>query len=75
MAMYVDLKFVTMIVCATKQKFNGQEVHQRHRRRVAVTPKAMSENGAQARKKTTIHKLVDYFGAVTVPGMSNNYFP
>ena len=68
MSSHVDLKLLTMIVCTTKQSFNGQVAHQRHRRRVAVTPKAMSENGAQARKKTTIHKLVDYFGAVTVPG-------
>ncbi|KAI8110189.1 hypothetical protein M9435_001868 [Picochlorum sp. BPE23] len=28
----------------------------------------MSENGTPQRPKTTIHKLVDYFGAITVPG-------
>jgi 2-methylisocitrate lyase-like PEP mutase family enzyme len=28
----------------------------------------MSENGVSARNKTTVHKLVEYFGAITVPG-------
>ena len=29
---------------------------------------SMSENGGVTGRKTTIHKLVDYFGAITVPG-------
>lgn len=49
--------------------FNAPVARIPPRRRGMVTPKAMSENGVSARKKTTVHKLVDYFGAITVPGM------
>lgn len=58
---------MNVTVCNTT--FNAPGACTSHRRRVLVTPKAMSENGVSARKKTTVHKLVDYFGAITVPGM------
>lgn len=41
-------------------------------RRLKVTATQMSDNGWPTTRKTTIHKLVDYFGAITVPGMNHN---
>lgn len=58
-----------MNVTASNITFNASSRCISHRRRVMVTPKAMSENGTASRNKTTVHKLVDYFGAITVPGM------
>lgn len=37
-------------------------------RSLKVTATQMSDNGWPTTRKTTIHKLVDYFGAITVPG-------
>jgi hypothetical protein len=66
---YSSYLYLKMNVTVSNTRFNAPGVCIFPRRRVLVTPKAMSENGVSARNKTTVHKLVEYFGAITVPGM------
>ena len=62
--MMASYKFKTSI-----SKHQGPSGQQRGCvRRVKVTATQMSDNGWPTTRKTTIHKLVDYFGAITVPG-------
>jgi len=60
---------------SSNYKDRGPYGHQRRCvRRFKVTAAQMSDNGWPTTRKTTIHKLVDYFGAITVPGMNSNEY-